>query len=93
MAPSGAAEGCGGVRRRAGVPPFTADEVCRAARPILGRVEYFGIEDLVPLADLGPPLSDALRTRLERNVADTRRLLAEDEAALDRRRGMLRAAG
>ena len=64
-----------------------------STRPIPGGVQHFGIEDLVPLAHLGPPLSEALRTRLERDVADTRRLLAEEEAALERLRAILRAAG
>jgi hypothetical protein len=64
-----------------------------STRPIPGGRQYFGLEDLVPLARLGPPLADALRTRLERDVADTRRLLAEEEALLARVLAIAPAAG
>jgi hypothetical protein len=52
-----------------------------------------GVDLLVPLARLGPPLSDALRTRLERGVAETEGMLAELRSNLERVRAITPPTG
>jgi len=53
-----------------------------------GSVHFVQADLLVPLARLGPPLSDALRTRLEREVAEAREVLANQQALLERVRAI-----